>query len=378
MKNKNKTNLVPSLANPSAMGSRSGDGGNLCSRLRTCVVLGSQSTAPALSTQHHSKAESPGAGSQGKECAPYLLVQGVPGACGSRAGPGWCGRPLAAATFQEVHASRAAALLTLEVKEYILVESEPLLVPAARLGCLLAQETALGALLARQEGQVQGVPLVVAHAFLHGEGAGWGVGGRSLSPAAGPSRSALLEDAPRPVCHRAPRPPTRPIAPIRAGAPSPPRPRPLGHPTPPDLRKPGTARPSEGARTHAAPPEVAGAEPPAAGCTVRRAAAGGLSSGNALRETEGKTSRGRSAVIGLETDLKGKVGAVAAAEALPALPSAHPSLACQDPGLCLCPGQPPMGQIAREGQECRGTQPLTAETRTNMMLSHTHRQTHTE
>lgn len=37
----------------------------------------------------------------------------------------------------------------------------------------------------------------------------------------------------------------------------------------------------------------------------------GLSSGNALRETEGKTSRGRSAVIGLETDLKGKVGAVA-------------------------------------------------------------------
>lgn len=99
---------------------------------------------------------------------------------------------------------------------------------------------------------------------------------------------------------------------------------------------------------------------------MRRAAAGGLSSGNALRETEGKTSRGRSAVIGLETDLKGKVGAVAAAEALPALPSAHPSLACQDPGLRLCPGQPPMGQIAQEGQERGDTQPLTAETRANV------------
>lgn len=250
--------------------------------------------------------------------------------------------------------------------------------PAARLGRLLAQETALGALLARQKGQVQGVPLVVAHALLHGEGAGRGGGGgrwgRSLSPAAEPSQSAFRKDAPRPACHRAPRPPPRPRAPIPAGAPSPPRPRPLGSPTPLDPRKPSAKQPSEGACTREV---VAGAEPPAAGCAVWRAAAGGLSSGKALRETEGKTSRGRSAVIGLETDLKGKVGAVAAAEALPTLPSAHPSLASQDHGLRLCPGQLLMGQIAPEGQERGGTQPLTAETRTNKP-SRTHRQTHTE
>lgn len=107
-----------------------------------------------------------------REGAWYLLVQRFPGAARPGPGPGRRGRALAAAALQEVHARRAAALLALEVEEHILVEREPLLVPAARLRCLLAQEAALGALLAGQEGQVQGVPLVVAHALLHGEGAG--------------------------------------------------------------------------------------------------------------------------------------------------------------------------------------------------------------
>lgn len=83
-------------------------------------------------------------------------------------------------------------MLALEVEEHILVEGEPLLVPAARLGCLLAQEAALGALLSGQEGQVQGVPLVVAHAFLHGEGARGSLlpGGHLLagSPQGAPAR----------------------------------------------------------------------------------------------------------------------------------------------------------------------------------------------
>lgn len=108
----------------------------------------------------------------GRERGWYLLVQRVPAAARPDPGPRRRGRPLAAAALQEVHARRAAALLALEVEEHILVESEPLLVPPARLGCLLAQEAALGALLPGQEGQVQGVPLVVAHALLHGEGAG--------------------------------------------------------------------------------------------------------------------------------------------------------------------------------------------------------------
>lgn len=178
---------------------------------------------------------------------------------------------------------------------------------------------------------------------------------RSLSFLAGSSQIALREDAPQTACHGAPRSPPRPRAPIRAGAPapSPPRPRPLRPPTPPVPRKPGAEWPSEGARTSVTPPEVL-REPSLCGglrYAMRRAAARGLSSGNALRETEGKTSRGRSAVSGLETDLKGKAGAVAAAEALRAHPSAHPSVACQDPGLCFCPGQAWMGQIAQEEQE---------------------------
>lgn len=107
-----------------------------------------------------------------REGAWYLLVQRIPGAARPDSGLRRRGRPLAAAALQEVHARRAAALLALEVEEHILVESEPLLVPATRLGCLLTQEAAFGALLAGQEGQVQGVPLVVAHALLHGEGAG--------------------------------------------------------------------------------------------------------------------------------------------------------------------------------------------------------------
>lgn len=108
----------------------------------------------------------------GRDGAWYLLVQRVPGAARPGSGPGRRECPLAAAAFQEVHAGRAAALLALKVEQHILVEGEPLFVPAARLGCLLAQETALGALFAGQKGQVQGVPLIVTHALLHGEGAG--------------------------------------------------------------------------------------------------------------------------------------------------------------------------------------------------------------
>lgn len=140
------------------------------------------------------------------EGAWYLLVQRVPGAAWSRTGPGRRGRPLAAAALQEVHARRAAALLALEVEEHILVEGEPLLVPAARFGCLLAQEAALGALLAGQQGQVQGVPLVVAHAFLHGEGTGEGGSPlpRNHRPAGSPqgSLAGVLVGKGRPLSRR--------------------------------------------------------------------------------------------------------------------------------------------------------------------------------
>uniref|UniRef100_M3YB79 Uncharacterized protein n=1 Tax=Mustela putorius furo TaxID=9669 RepID=M3YB79_MUSPF len=95
----------------------------------------------------------PQGGRPRKEGACYLLVQRVPGGARPDPGPGRRGRPLAAAALQEVHARRAAALLALEIEEHILVESEPLLVPATRVGCLLAQEAAFGALLAGQEGQ---------------------------------------------------------------------------------------------------------------------------------------------------------------------------------------------------------------------------------
>lgn len=49
-----------------------------------------------------------------------------------------------------------------------------------------------------------------------------GSSGRSLSSAAESSQIALREDAPQTACHRAPRSPPRPRAPLRAGAPSPP------------------------------------------------------------------------------------------------------------------------------------------------------------
>lgn len=53
VKNKNKTSLVPSPAEPKAV-----EMGNLCSRIGTCIALGSRSTVPALSTQHHNEAGS--------------------------------------------------------------------------------------------------------------------------------------------------------------------------------------------------------------------------------------------------------------------------------------------------------------------------------
>lgn len=87
----------------------------------------------------------------------------------------------------------------------------------------------------------------------------------------------------------------------------------------------------------AASPEVAGAGAPRLAGAARRAAArGGLSSGNWLRETEGKTSRGRSAVIGLETDLKGKVGAAAVTAAQPAHPGARSASLARRAGGRLC------------------------------------------
>lgn len=97
----------------------------------------------------------------------YLFVQRrVFGATGGTAlGRG---HPLAGAAFQHVHAGGPSALLALEVEEHVLVEREPLLMPAARLRRLLAQVTALGAFLAGQHGQEQGMSLVVAHALLHG------------------------------------------------------------------------------------------------------------------------------------------------------------------------------------------------------------------
>lgn len=145
---------------------------------------------------HSPRPPIPGLGRQGsaatragrprREGTRYLLVQRVPDASWPGAGPGWRGRSFAAAALQEIHARRAAALLALEVEEHILVEGEPLLVPAARLGSLLTQEAALGALLARQESQVQGVPLVVAHALLHVAGAGGARAAARLTPASRP------------------------------------------------------------------------------------------------------------------------------------------------------------------------------------------------
>lgn len=331
----------------------------------------------------------PQGGRPRREGACYLLVQRVPGGARPDPGPGRRGRPLAAAALQEVHARRAAALLALEIEEHILVESEPLLVPATRVGCLLAQEAAFGALLAGQEGQVQGVPLVVAHALLHGEGAGGSPVPRSHlqagSPRGPPAAVRSGRRAPPCLTQGAGHP-----AGLRGAAPrgsegalgcgqgrfsaataallaerspgSPRRPRgkvaPRGRPGPPPLR-----------------PKLREPEPRGGAGAARRAAArGGLSSGNSLRETEGKTSRGRSAVIGLETDLKGKVGA-AAVTAAPLTPARASTLARQ-PGR-LPPLLPRRGGAESRAVRARGgsAHPLTrAPARTDQYIhSHAHR-----
>lgn len=86
---------------------------------------------------------------------------------------------------------------------------------------------------------------------------------------------------------------------------------------------------------------------------------GGLSSSNSLRETEGKTSRGRSAVIGLQTDLKGRVGAAAVTAAQPARPSER--AACALPPRRPPPGLPRGAGAGRGAVEARGgsAEPLT-------------------
>lgn len=160
-----------------------------------------------------------------------------------------------------------------------------------------------------------------------------------------------------------------------------------GHVLGRDRRPPGRAEPREpptpawksgperAPRPAAASPKVAGAGAPRRAGAARRAAArGGLSSGNSLRETEGKTSRGRSAVIGLETDLKGKVGA-AVVTAAPLTPARASTLARQ-PGR-LPPLLPRRGGAESRAVRARGgsAHPLTrAPAGTDQYIhSHAHR-----
>lgn len=74
---------------------------------------------------------------------------------------------LAGASFQQVNPGRSRALLVFEVEQYILVEGEELLVPAAVLRRFLAQVAALGPLFTRDRRQKQRVPFVVTDALLH-------------------------------------------------------------------------------------------------------------------------------------------------------------------------------------------------------------------
>lgn len=74
---------------------------------------------------------------------------------------------LTGASFQQVNPGWARALLVLKVEEHILVKREELLVPAAVLRRLLAQEAAPGALFTRDHRQEQRVPFVVTDALLH-------------------------------------------------------------------------------------------------------------------------------------------------------------------------------------------------------------------
>lgn len=131
----------------------------------------------------------------------YLLVQrGILGA--ARGASLGSGDPLAVAALQHVHAGGADALLALEVEEHVLVEGEPLLVPAVGLRRLLAEVAALGALLAGQQRQVQGVPLVVPHALLHRARSPRprrSLAGRSRSNSWAPARTDGAAPAPRPA-----------------------------------------------------------------------------------------------------------------------------------------------------------------------------------
>lgn len=65
-----------------------------------------------------------------------------------------CGNPFARAPLQQVNPGGPSALVVLEVKEHILVESEVLVVPPTVLRRLLAQDTAFCALFARDNRQI--------------------------------------------------------------------------------------------------------------------------------------------------------------------------------------------------------------------------------
>lgn len=175
------------------------------------------------------------------------------------------------------------------------------------------------------------MPLVVAHALLHGEGAAGSALPRGHLPPACPKARPLGSRRRRTPSFRAPRTGHAVCLPgaARRGSegrravvgarclPPPPPSRPSEAPGAPDARV--ESGPTRTAGRPLLCPKLREPEPPRrAGAAQRAAACGGLSSGNSLRETEGKTSRGRSAVIGLETDLKGKVSAAAVTAAQPA------------------------------------------------------------
>lgn len=190
----------------------------------------------------------------------YLLVQrsilGAAGgaALGSR-------HPLAVATLQHVHAGGPRALLALEVEEHVLVEGEPLLVPAVGFRRLLAQVAPLGAFLAGQQRQVQGVPLVVPHALLHGArqpcsplGSLRGRSARRHQPRLRRNAAALhgRRHAPTGGSRPPPRAPPAPRGRLSLNPPRHPPPARVRPPAPPRLPAPPPRRPAGGERAAAA------------------------------------------------------------------------------------------------------------------------------
>lgn len=79
----------------------------------------------------------------------------------------WSRNPLAGAALQQVNPWRSRALLVLKVEKYILIKREVFLVPAAVFRRFLTQIAALNAVFARDRGQKEDVPFVIANALLH-------------------------------------------------------------------------------------------------------------------------------------------------------------------------------------------------------------------